>query len=191
MGALQSQLALGFRKKNIPNMTVLWMFPKNRGCFPPQIIHFKRGLPWFSHPFWGVFLLFLETPISKLYQLGARESVFSESEPDTNLWQCTLCPFGLINRKLPKILELWFFPTCYGNSPSVFLQKLQKIQLETLAFSSGCSSICPQQIAATYELRVFHRNGYGWSNSVMAKKLMRIRVWIMKFNSNKWEMSRF
>ena len=191
MGALQSQLALGFRKKTSPTWLYYGCFRKIGGVFHPKSSIFKRGLPWFSHPFWGFSSFFWKHPYQSYINWVPENLFFQNLSQDTDLWQCTLCPFGLINRKLPKILELWFFPTCYGNSPSVFLQKLQKIQLETLAFSSGCSSICPQQIAATYELRVFHRNGYGWSNSVMAKKLMRIRVWIMKFNSNKWEMSRF
>lgn len=76
MGALQSQLALGFRKKNIPNMTVLWMFPKNRGCFPPQIIHFKRGLPWFWHPFWGFSSFFWKHPYQSYISIGCLRICF-------------------------------------------------------------------------------------------------------------------
>lgn len=131
MGALQSQLALGFRKKTSPTWLYYGCFRKIGGVFHPKSSILKGAFHDFHIHFGGFPPFFGNTHIKVIFQLGALiESVFSESEPDTNLWQCTLSPFGLINRKLPKILELWFFPTCYGNSPSVD-PKTAKIQLET------------------------------------------------------------
>ena len=50
---------------------------KNRGVFPPQIIHLFRVFHDFHHPFWGCFPIFLETPrcIQRLEQFFFPKSV--------------------------------------------------------------------------------------------------------------------
>ena len=121
MGALQSQLALGFRKKTSPTWLYYGCFRKIGGVFHPKSSILKGAFHDFHHPFWGVSSFFWKHPLSKLYINWVPENLFFQNlSQTTNLWQCTLRPFGLINRKLPKILELWFFPTCYGNCRSKY-----------------------------------------------------------------------